>query len=79
MWAWARWTCCYVSRYSVNHLLCQVDVLLGNPGKARAKLGWNPTKTPFKQVKPTKTSQVPWKPLSSHVPGPGPGPVARDV
>lgn len=25
----------------------EVDVLLGNPDKARTVLGWSPTKTPF--------------------------------
>lgn len=28
----------------------EVDVLLGNPEKAKTKLGWNPTQTPFKQL-----------------------------
>merc|ERR1712216_297154 len=28
----------------------EVDVLLGNPDKAKTKLGWNPTQTPFKQL-----------------------------
>jgi GDPmannose 4,6-dehydratase len=28
----------------------EVDVLLGNPEKARTKLGWNPTQTPFRQL-----------------------------
>jgi len=28
----------------------EVDVLLGNPEKARTKLGWNPTQTPFKNL-----------------------------
>eukprot|EP00960_Hanusia_phi_P001033 28412-Hanusia_phi.AAC.9 len=28
----------------------QVDVLLGNPEKARTKLKWNPTSTPFKKL-----------------------------
>lgn len=29
---------------------CEVEQLLGNPTKAREKLGWNPTKTPFRQL-----------------------------
>lgn len=28
----------------------EVEQLLGNPAKARERLGWNPTKTPFKQL-----------------------------
>jgi len=28
----------------------EVDVLLGNPDKARTKLGWNPTSTPFPKL-----------------------------
>ena len=30
--------------------LHQVDVLLGDPSKARSILGWDPTKTPFVEV-----------------------------
>ena len=29
---------------------CEVDQLLGDPTKAKTKLGWNPTKTSFKQL-----------------------------
>ena len=28
----------------------EVEVLLGNPNKAKTKLGWNPTQTPFKDL-----------------------------
>ena len=28
----------------------EVDQLLGNPAKAKAKLGWNPHKTPFEEL-----------------------------
>ncbi|RKW59836.1 MAG: NAD-dependent epimerase/dehydratase family protein, partial [Prevotella sp.] len=29
---------------------CEVDQLLGDPTKAKTKLGWSPTKTSFKQL-----------------------------
>ncbi|MCM1035929.1 MAG: GDP-mannose 4,6-dehydratase [Bacteroides sp.] len=29
---------------------CEVEQLLGNPTKARQRLGWNPTKTPFDEL-----------------------------
>lgn len=29
---------------------CEVEQLLGNPTKARERLGWNPTKTPFDEL-----------------------------
>ena len=28
----------------------EVEQLLGNPAKAKEKLGWNPTKTPFEKL-----------------------------
>ena len=29
---------------------CQVELLLGDPSKARTKLGWNPQKTSLQQL-----------------------------
>ena len=29
---------------------CEVEQLLGNPTKAKTKLGWNPTKTSFEEL-----------------------------
>ena len=29
---------------------CEVEQLLGDPSKAKEKLGWNPTKTSFKEL-----------------------------
>ena len=29
---------------------CEVDTLLGDPTKAKTKLGWNPRKTSFEQL-----------------------------
>ena len=41
----------------------QVDLLIGNPKKAREKLGWNPTKTPFKELVQAAPAPLP-TPLS---------------
>ena len=38
------------SQLSIGQTLVEVDQLLGNPAKAKAKLGWNPQKTSFEEL-----------------------------
>ena len=38
----------FACKYRVSHM--QVDLLLGDPTKAKTKLGWNPQKTSLQEL-----------------------------